>query len=100
MVLGPIGANFAAGMSGGRAFLYDPDQQAKANLNLESVALLPVPATDLALLTQSLKAHAQETGSPLARDLLAKGAEGLKAFVAVIPKEILALKGQGVQKSA
>jgi len=42
VVLGPAGRNFAAGMSGGLAFVYDPDDQFKDCCNLEMVDLVPV----------------------------------------------------------
>ncbi len=42
VVLGPTGQNFAAGMSGGIAYIYDPDQTFRSHCNLEMVDLVPV----------------------------------------------------------
>ncbi len=82
VVLGPVGANFGAGMTGGRAYLYDPDGRHLAALDARSVhgtrlstaiaqrADGPMLATELGEL---LVSH-REAGSALAARLLAEGA--------------------------
>jgi glutamate synthase (NADPH/NADH) large chain len=72
VVLGPTGRNFAAGMSGGIAYVYDPQAQFKANCNLEMVELerLEVEA-DLADLKRLITNHANYTGSEVAKRILA-----------------------------
>ncbi len=42
VILGHTGRNFAAGMSGGVAYVFDPDDQLLSNINLEMVELGPV----------------------------------------------------------
>jgi glutamate synthase domain-containing protein 2/glutamate synthase domain-containing protein 1/glutamate synthase domain-containing protein 3 len=79
VVLGPVGANFGAGMTGGRAYLYDPDGRHLAALDARSVrgtrlatAVAEREDGDLltAELTELLEAH-REAGSALADRLLA-----------------------------
>jgi glutamate synthase (NADPH/NADH) large chain len=42
VILGSIGANFGAGMTGGMAYLYDPEGVAAVNMNLETLVTVPV----------------------------------------------------------
>ncbi len=93
VVLGPIGANFGAGMTGGRAFLYDPAGRHAALLNTASVGAVRLAtavhersdgAALVADLRRLLEAHA-EAGSPTAARLLAGGALPLGDFWLVEP---------------
>lgn len=94
-ILGAIGPNFAAGMTGGRAFLWDPDRRFGASINRETVhvrRLTDIPGhqaarADLhALLTQ----HVSKTASARAREVLAAGEAGLSDFWLILPKEVAA----------
>jgi glutamate synthase (NADPH/NADH) large chain len=68
VVLGDVGPNFGAGMTGGRAFLLDaPDLDARVNAG--SVAIRPVDAADERVLRELLAAHSGE-GSRIAAELL------------------------------
>ena len=86
VVLGPTGRNFAAGMSGGIAYVYDPQVQLKANCNPEMVELerLEVEA-DIADLKRLITNHANYTGSAVAKRILANWATELKHFHKVMP---------------
>ena len=91
VVLGPTGRNFAAGMSGGVAFVYDPARTLTARCNHELVELEPVSSPDdLDTLTQLVTAHHTLTGSALAGRLLHDWPVTLSHFVLVIPREFKA----------
>jgi glutamate synthase (NADPH/NADH) large chain len=84
VVLGRTGRNFAAGMSGGVAYLLDPDP---GRVNLEMVDLEPLDASDAALLRRLAERHTAETGSAVAGRLLAGWEQALARFVKVMPKD-------------
>jgi glutamate synthase (NADPH/NADH) large chain len=86
VVLGSIGRNFAAGMSGGVAYLLDA---VTGRINTEMVDLLPVDDDDLVVLRDLLTRHHEETDSPVAGALLAgAGGSGLAArFTKVMPRD-------------
>lgn len=87
IVLGPIGRNFGAGMSGGAAFIWaTPEQQATltARLNLSMVNLSPVADEDERWLRQMLERHRALTGSPRGEHCLANF--DLSHFVKVVPR--------------
>jgi glutamate synthase domain-containing protein 3 len=86
VVLGPIGRNFAAGMSGGVAYLYDPEGMAPRRVNTDLVALEPV--TDDAELRELVERHVALTGSPVATALLDSWKESLGSFVLVMPNDM------------
>jgi glutamate synthase (NADPH/NADH) large chain len=86
-VLGPTGRNFAAGMSGGVAYVLDPLGVLSVRLNPAMVALEPLDEDDLAIVTGLAERHRAFTGSPVAARLLAAGAEGLAAVVKVMPHD-------------
>jgi glutamate synthase (NADPH/NADH) large chain len=90
VILGPIGANFAAGMTGGMAFLYDPGEDLQALINPENVEVGPVAGEGwAAILYDMVSAHARETGSPLAEELLGDWEAALAKFRQICPKETL-----------
>jgi glutamate synthase (NADPH/NADH) large chain len=83
LILGPTGRNFAAGMSGGVAYLLDA---VTARVNPELVDLLELTDDDVAVVRDLLTAHEQWTDSPVARELL--GQEDLGArFTKVMPRD-------------
>jgi glutamate synthase (NADPH/NADH) large chain len=84
-VLGPVGWNFGAGMTGGRAFVWDPKGALASRLNGETVALSPVRGEAAQELRRLVEAHAAETGSPRAAELLEDWQAALDAFVEVAP---------------
>ncbi|QCR23201.1 glutamate synthase large subunit [Pontibacter sp. SGAir0037] len=70
LVLGATGRNFAAGMSGGMAYIYDPHNQFPDQCNLSMVDLETLEEEDLAWINQKLHEHYAYTGSVLAQELL------------------------------
>ncbi len=84
VVLGPTGRNFAAGMSGGTAYVLDLDP---ARTNRELVDLGPVPAAESELLAGIVRRHAEETGSTVAAELLADWDTALTRFTEVMPRD-------------
>ena len=86
VILGPTGRNFAAGMSGGFAFVYDPRDQLLGNCNLEMVELEKVVETeDINNLKNLLMKHHKYTGSTVAATLLQNWDDELARFVKVMP---------------
>jgi glutamate synthase (NADPH/NADH) large chain len=83
VVLGPIGRNFAAGMSGGVAYLLDPDRH---RVNTQMATLEPAGA-DAGLLHDLVSRHHAETGSAVAARLLADWDAALPRFVKVLPTD-------------
>ncbi len=87
VVLGPVGRNFAAGMSGGVAFVYDPDGKLPVRVNAEMVELEPLDAEDFVWLRHRVERHRHETGSAVAARLLADWASVSRSFLKVMPKD-------------
>jgi glutamate synthase (NADPH/NADH) large chain len=88
VVLGNTGRNFAAGMSGGIAYIWDPDSTFAGNCNAEMVDLDPLVADeDIAELKQLISNHAEFTGSTVARAVLDDWANQTARFVKVMPKD-------------
>ncbi len=89
VVLGPTGRNFAAGMSGGIAYAYAPDQdELRLNTNLELVDFDPVEdLEDIAELKEMIEKHQVYTGSPIAEKILSNWEESLSQFVKVMPRD-------------
>jgi len=92
VVLGPTGRNFAAGMSGGVAFLLDLDE---GRVNAELVELAPVEGATADELERIVRRHLEETGSAVAEELLADWTDAVPRFTEVMPtdfKLVLAAK--------
>jgi glutamate synthase (NADPH/NADH) large chain len=87
VVLGPTGRNFGAGMSGGIAYLYDPEDVFESRLNLEMVALEALEDEDRSFLADVVAAHAEATESEIATALLADWPAALGRFRKVMPKD-------------
>jgi len=71
VILGPVGDNFAAGMTGGDAFVYDPDRRLDARLNPETVLAFDLEGEAEQRCLALIEAHAKATGSVVAARLLA-----------------------------
>ena len=82
VVLGTTGRNFAAGMSGGAAYVLDLDE---AKVNTEMVELGPVPPETVEELRALLQRHAEETGSVVAEELLDGWDTAVARFTEVMP---------------
>ena len=87
VVLGPTGRNFGAGMSGGIAFVYDPDDTFFRRLNGEMVDLDPLDDDDGEWLRDVLRTHAHETGSAVAARLLDRWHTEVRRFKKVMPRD-------------
>ncbi|MCA9046105.1 MAG: glutamate synthase subunit alpha, partial [Planctomycetaceae bacterium] len=89
VVLGQTGRNFAAGMSGGIAYVYAPSKETlRLNCNLELVDLDPVEdIDDVAELKEMIEKHQIYTGSEVAGHILDNWDEELPKFVKVMPRD-------------
>ncbi|MGV6829171.1 MAG: glutamate synthase large subunit [Flavobacteriales bacterium] len=88
VVLGKTGRNFAAGMSGGIAYVYDPDHKfSQTKCNLEMVDIDPIDESDNNQIFDMIKSHYQYTNSQLASEMLKNWITISKKFVKVFPKE-------------
>jgi len=87
VVLGRTGRNFAAGMSGGVAFVLDEEGSFAGHCNLGMVELDPLDEQDVATVRDLVQRHRDYTRSQVAERLLAHWADAVKHFVKVIPVE-------------
>jgi glutamate synthase (NADPH/NADH) large chain len=86
VVLGPTGRNFGAGMSGGIAYVHDPDGVFERRVNAEMVALEPIGG-DAEELRGLVVRHHAFTDSAVAARLLARWDEAVDEFVRVMPHD-------------
>ena len=88
VVLGPTGKNFAAGMSGGVAFVLDEGQDLYLRLNKSLVSMeLVTEKHDAAELKALIQAHADATGSAKAKAILERFEEYLPRFKKILPHD-------------
>ncbi len=88
VVIGPTGRNFAAGMSGGIAYVYDTSGQFKDLCNPEMVELEPPDKPDdIKTIRRLLENHQKFTGSTVAKAILDDFEQELKWFVKVMPTD-------------
>src|SRR5687767_1939510 len=87
VVLGATGRNFAAGMSGGIAYVLDLDGEFDKRCNPAMVDLEPLGAEDESLVKELIENHVRYTGSKRGAEVLVKWAEYRARFVKVFPKE-------------
>ncbi len=88
VVLGPTGRNFAAGMSGGIAFVYDKegDFEIRFNDGMADLETVTDPE-DIAMLKELIEEHKKFTGSTPATDILADWNASLKRFKKIMPRD-------------
>ena len=90
VILGTIGANFGAGMTGGMAYLYDPEGITDLMMNMETLVTCRVTVDHWEKeLRNLIQRHADETGSIKATDILRHWQQEVENFVQVCPKEML-----------
>ncbi len=95
VVLGPTGKNFAAGMSGGIAYVLDTDHTLYLQVNQELVDIENVESKqDVEALWHILKEHVQATGSPLAREILDHYEESLPHFKKILPRDFARVRNE------
>ncbi|TCS41169.1 glutamate synthase large subunit [Reinekea marinisedimentorum] len=85
VILGETGRNFAAGMSGGVAFVYDKNKDFASKCNMEMVEIEGLEPEDQARLKALIEEHAKVTGSDIAEAMLADWEAALTQFVKVMP---------------
>ena len=85
IVLGDTGRNFAAGMSGGIAYVYDVNNQFQSLCNTEMVELDPLEQEDAQWLNEMIAKHFEYTGSSVAKFVLDDFENQLKNFIKVFP---------------
>ena len=88
VILGPTGRNFAAGMSGGIAYIWDPQDRFAENCNMEMVALERLDSDeDAEEVKHLIEQHARYTGSTVAEQVLINWARESARFVKVMPTD-------------
>jgi glutamate synthase (NADPH/NADH) large chain len=85
VVLGPTGRNFGAGMSGGIAYVYDPDDVFAAKLNGEMVRLQELEPNDAEFLQRTIADHVRHTESAVGARILAAWPQESVRFKRVMP---------------
>ena len=86
VVLGQTGKNFAAGMTGGVAYVLDENWDFYQRVNKETVSLEPVEHKyDVAALKELIREHVEVTGSPRGKEILDNFSEYLPKFKKVLP---------------
>jgi glutamate synthase domain-containing protein 2/glutamate synthase domain-containing protein 1/glutamate synthase domain-containing protein 3 len=87
VILGRTGRNFAAGMSGGIAYILDEDGKFESRCNDGMVDVEALATDDITRLKQLLTRHLEYTGSGVAKRLLDNWESALSTFVRVMPRE-------------
>lgn len=101
IVLGETGANFAAGMSGGLAYVYDENGLFDERCNLAMVDLEQMVDTDdIAQLKATIQKHVDYTGSSKAKAILEDWDNSIEKFVKVFPVEYKRVLGQMMKEDA
>lgn len=86
VILGAVGKNFAAGMSGGISYLLDSDGKSRNRINCDMVELEKLEdATEIAEIRAMIERFEHYTGSLVAQDVLAHWDENLAKFIKVMP---------------
>ena len=102
VILGPTGRNFGAGMSGGIAFVFDPDQSFEGKFNnsmADLFSVVPDSEDDLEL-TQIIKTHVKYTGSEVGTALLTDWDNAVKKFKKVLPRDYARVIKEQAEKVA
>jgi len=90
VILGDVGDNFGAGMTGGMAFIYDPENQFDKKANPESI-VWQMPETKYWInhLKSLVKEHSIETNSLISKKIIENFENEINNFLQVCPKEML-----------
>jgi glutamate synthase (NADPH/NADH) large chain len=91
LVLGETGQNFAAGMSGGIAYIFDPNRSFKQNCNTEMIDFDPLEAADLEIVRTMLRDHFRHTASKKALNVLENWDTQVANWVKVMPRDYKAV---------
>ena len=88
VILGPTGRNFGAGMSGGEAYVYDPEKTFPSKCNTDTFELENLKEKkDIKELTRLISNHHKYTGSEIAKKILDHWEKEIKHFVKVMPTD-------------
>jgi glutamate synthase (NADPH/NADH) large chain len=91
IILGDTGRNFAAGMSGGVAYVWDVNKNFVRNCNMEMVLLDTIDEDEQRMLKQLIKDHKEFTNSDVAAHILSYWATAFKQFIKVMPVDYKAV---------
>ena len=95
VILGITGRNFAAGMSGGIAYVFDEDARFEARCNKDMVELVSMTSADMEKVRELLEEHVRRTASRKAAELLGAWTGMASKFVKLVPSEYrMALEAQ------
>jgi glutamate synthase domain-containing protein 3 len=86
-ILGRTGRNFAAGMSGGIAYVWDLDGTFEPRCNKGLVDLKALHEESIPELREMIEKHFTYTGSPVAKKILDTWSDSLRKFVRVMPRD-------------
>ncbi len=100
VVLGRTGRNFAAGMSGGIAYVYDVDRRFEGRCNLELVELEPLAEDDAQEVKALIAEHVARTGSLVGRNVLAAWDRTVERFVKVMPRDYKRVLAERAEREA
>ena len=90
VILGNVGDNFAAGMTGGMAFIYDKFNEFEKKVNPESVVWQNVETEYwINFLKNMVLEHSEETSSLISKTIIKHSKEEIKNFIQVCPKEMI-----------
>ena len=87
VLLGKCGLNFAAGMSGGVAYVFDKDNSFDSKLNKELVEIETIASNDEEIILSLIKEHVEATNSELGKKVLENWNEELKYFKKIVPND-------------
>lgn len=99
IILGETGRNFAAGMSGGVAYIFNVAGNFAERCNMEMIAFDPIESEDQLLLKTNIEEHLKYTGSPMAKFILDDWNNQLKHFIKVMPRDYKAVLIKRKQKA-
>ncbi|KAI9870688.1 MAG: glutamate synthase [NADH], partial [Watsoniomyces obsoletus] len=100
IILGGTGRNFAAGMSGGIAYVFDMHQDFHSKINMELVEVSGVEdPSEIAFLRGMIEDHHHYTGSELAARILLEFNRALPRFVKVLPTDYKRVLGERAKKA-
>jgi len=101
VILGPTGRNFAAGMSGGIAYIWDNQNEFRRNYNPGMVELETVEQPeDISELQNLISLHFENTGSPVAKQILDNWSSALTQFIKVMPTDYKRVLAERAQQSS
>ena len=101
VILGPTGRNFAAGMSGGIAYVWDYNNEFRKNYNPGMVELETVEQPeDVSELQNLISLHFENTASPIAKQILDNWSSALTQFIKVMPTDYKRVLAERAQQSS